>query len=331
MHVAEGHILHSLATEDRINRVETKVKYPSLPNTFQVVDYEGNILHELTDTTDPTQNCFGYHGSIHREDTFVFACSHDLEEHGGLLFVDYDATTKGYTSRHLVYPNSNLSNHRTGGILAHPKSPYVVADFADWDAEVYAPHLFAFQWTDTTIGSDSVLYLGSGGQCDYEFEKSLGELVLVLLPSGVVQVYKFAPNWTLLAEVTILPPTSRCPWPAPFTVGYMQAFAFHNSTLFVMDLHDVEATGKIHVTQHTLGFTPYSMTVAGVPDGLECSATHEHDSDTPDSTTPSPPVSAPVPANPTVPAYPASAAWNNFPSCMIRFLSSSIFVGMFIY
>lgn len=270
--VDEGHVLHSLATEDRVNRVGNT---SSLPDTFQVVDYEGIVLHELTDTSDPSQSCFGFHGLAHFENTFYFACSHDLEEHGGMLIVDYDDTTESYSSRHLLYPNTNLSNHRSGGIVSHSASSYIVADFADWDAEVYAPQLMALSADTTQIEAESVLNLGELGQCDYGLEQSEGKLVVVLLPSGMVQVYSPLPAWTLLAEKQVLEPTDSCPWPAPFTVGYMNAFLFSGETLYVLDLNHVEDEGTIEMYSTSLGFVPYSMKVAGVPKGLACTD-HSH-------------------------------------------------------
>jgi hypothetical protein len=265
--VDDGHILHSIATEDLINRVGNT---SSLPNTFQVVDYEGNLLHELTDLSDPDESCFGFHGLAHFESSYYFACSHDLEEHGGMLVVEYDDTTETYSSRHLLYPNANLSNHRSGTIVGHQSSSYLIADFADWEAEVYAPQLMALEEGSTEITPENVLNLGVRGQCDYGLEQSEGKLVVVMLPSGMVQVYSPLPTWTLLAEKKVLEPTDECPWPAPFRVGYMSAFLFSGETLYSLDLSHVEDDGKIDLYSTTLDFFPYHMNVAAVPEGMAC-------------------------------------------------------------
>jgi hypothetical protein len=269
-------ILRSLATEDRLNAVANS---SSLPATFEVVDLEGNVLESFEDTSDPSQSCAAFHGSAHVGDTYYFACSHAEEEHGGFFIVEYNKDGRNFSTRHLKYPSHpDLPNHRTGGIATHHDSPYVVTDFADWEAEVYAPQLLAFEANATEVGVDGILNLGPLGQCEYAFEEAHGEWIVVLLPAVSVQVYKPGPPWTLLAEVEIGNESwDECPWPSPFAVGYLQAFVFLNDTLHVLDLEHADE-GTIHVSTLDLGFVPHSMNVAGVPKGYACLGDHDdHD------------------------------------------------------
>lgn len=268
--VAPGVILHSVATPEQVLGLADA---SSLPNTFQVRDYTGDVLYTIANTSDDTQSCFSFHGSAHWEDSFYFACSHNETEHGGILVVEYDASADpiAFTTRSIQYPaHSDLPKHRAGGITSHSASPYIVTDFADWDAEVYAPQMLAFDATATTASADRVLTLGPLGQCEYAFEQALGEWVVVLLPDVAVQVYTPGPEWTLLAEVSIGEGAwDECPWPTPFAVGFMQAFVARDNILYSLDLKDA-ASGTIGLTTLDLGFAPYSMTVAGVPKGFEC-------------------------------------------------------------
>jgi hypothetical protein len=246
----------------------------------------------IDDLSDPNNSCYGFHGSAHLEDTYYFACSHVKEEHGGILILEYNKVFQNISTRHIMYPtHPDLPNHRAGGIAAHDASPYIVTDFADWDAEVYAPQMLAFEATATEASADGVLTLGPLGQCEYAFEQANGKYVVVLLPDVSVQVYQPGPTWTKLAEVKISEePWDECPWPAPFTVGYMRAFVAINETLHVLDLEHAEH-GEIGHSTLDLGFIPHHMTVAGVPKGYECHGEHhDHDhpvedsTDSPDST-----------------------------------------------
>jgi hypothetical protein len=270
--INDGVVLQSLATMDRIAQVNGT---SSLPSTFQVVDYDGNVLEQFGDTSDPSQSCYEFHGSSHIGNKYFFACSHDPEQHGGIFVVEYDETTQTFSTSHLLYPETALSNHRAGGILAHDESGYVVTDFADWEAELYAPHLMAFHGDESVLSSDRVLVLGESGQCEYGFELAEGKLIVVLLPNGKVQVYEL-PTWQMLAEADVFPAfTDGCPWPAPFATGYMQAFTFTNQTLIALDLAHVY-DGEIDVHKLELDFAPYNMAVAGVPEGFVCHGEHEH-------------------------------------------------------
>jgi hypothetical protein len=74
---------------------------------------------------------------------------------------------------------------------------------------------------------DGIFNLGSDGHCEYGFEQANGEWVVLLLRNLTVQVYKPGPAWTKLAHVKLEgEPIDECPWPGPFTVGYMQVLAF---------------------------------------------------------------------------------------------------------
>jgi hypothetical protein len=273
--VDDGVILHSLATADIINGVANA---SSLPEGFQVVDYQGTVMKQIADPTDPNMSCFDFHGSAHLDDTYYFACSRDLEEHGGVLIVEYNDDSQDFTTRHVKYPNDpDLPNHRAGGIAAHHDNPYIVTDFADWDAEGSASHLWAFEATATESSDDGILNLGSVGHCEYGFEQANGEWVVVLLKDLSVQVYEPGPSWTKVAEVKLEgEPYDECPWPGPLAVGYMQAFVFRNKTLYVLDLEHVEHDGTIGVSSLDLGFDPYSMTIAGVPEGYACGVHQDH-------------------------------------------------------
>lgn len=101
--VDDNHVLYSLATVDRINRTPQGVDY-ALPATFQVVDYEGQVLHSIADESSPDMSCSGFHGSAASDNTISLACDAD---HGGILIVNYEdqvAPSSAYTSRALSYP-----------------------------------------------------------------------------------------------------------------------------------------------------------------------------------------------------------------------------------
>lgn len=263
--VAKGHVLHSYPTDAVINRVPDA---DTLANKFMVSDYDGNVLHEFTDIDDPSHSCFAFHGSAFIDNTYYFACSADVEQHGGFLIVDYVDGADTYTSRQLTYPKTNLTNHRAGGIKTHHHGHYVLSDFADWDAEVWAPQLLAFKPDAIELGPEHVLLLPDI-QCAYALEESMGMLVLVLLQSGMLQVYTPDP-WTLHAEVQVLEAMTECPYPEPLAAGYMKAYMFANETLYLLDLHHVQDKGKIEMKKFDLGFVPYSMVVGGVPEGFGC-------------------------------------------------------------
>jgi len=274
--LGENRVMHSLPTAARLADPEAD----SLPNTFQIVDYEGNVVSTLSDEEDPNKSCFGYHGVSHVANEFVFACSSNIDEHGGVLVFTYDETTDATTSRALMYPDTDLEDHRSGGIVGHSKSDVVIADFASWD-ETYAPQLLSINPDATEISPENLLILGDLGMCDYDLEKANGEFVVVLLPSGMVRVYKAVPEWKFLAEKQIYIPanTTACPWPGPFKVGYMSAFAYEGETLMALDLSHVEDEGEIVMYEVELGFTPYSLNVAGVPEGKACGSHDHHDDD----------------------------------------------------
>lgn len=101
--VDEDHLLHSVALPERVLR---NTEASSLPSTFQVVDFEGNVLHRIADLEDPNANCAGFHGSAALpNNTFVLACD---EVHGGVVIVNYEPATETYKSRALLYPDSPI-------------------------------------------------------------------------------------------------------------------------------------------------------------------------------------------------------------------------------
>jgi hypothetical protein len=122
--VDDNHVLYSLATPERINRTSGS---SALPATFQVVDYQGDVLHSIDDTTSDDTCCSGFHGSWAVNNTFVLACD---AEHGGILVVDYEEASNAYSSRALSYPES-FTEHRTGTYAEHHQSPNVVGNFGD--------------------------------------------------------------------------------------------------------------------------------------------------------------------------------------------------------
>jgi hypothetical protein len=56
--VDDNHVLYSLATPDRINRTPNSTQY-ALHATFQVVDYDGTVLHSIADESSKDMSCSG--------------------------------------------------------------------------------------------------------------------------------------------------------------------------------------------------------------------------------------------------------------------------------
>jgi hypothetical protein len=266
--VDDNHVLHSLATPERINRTSDS---SSLPDTFQVVDYEGNVLHSIADTTSGDTSCSGFHGEWAVNNTFVLACD---AEHGGILVVDYEKTSSEYTSRALSYPES-FTEHRTGSYAEHHDSPNVVGNFGDDEAF----YLMAFKPTDSQLTESNVMPLDAS-ECDFNFEQSEGEIVLTFMPDGMLHAFEFESPFTEIAKVQIVEDMVTCS-EAIFVPGFVQAFVMHPSTqmLYSIDLHEVHE-GKMVVTTTKLGFTPFAAVVGGVPQGAACTfdeTDHDHD------------------------------------------------------
>jgi hypothetical protein len=255
--VDDNHVMHSMATPERILRNSTN----SLPSTFQIVDYKGNVLHSITNTSNKDLSCAGFHGSWAIDNTFVLACD---ATHGGVLVVNYDPTAKTYKSRALMYPPAYAMGHRTGTFAEDHKSPYVVGNFASSNQS----HLLAFKPTDTVLTTANVQTLPLR-QCAFLFEQTEAKLVLVFLPNGVLHVFTVDP-WTEVARVQVVPNMTLCTQ-AMFTAGYMQGFVLHYATKMVYSIDLREAMkGSLKVTSSPLSFTPFSAVVAGVPDGTVC-------------------------------------------------------------
>lgn len=260
--VDDDHLLYSLALPGRINREEG---VSSLPATFQVVDFDGSIMHSISDTSDPDTHCTGFHGSSAIENTFALACD---ASHGGIVVVEYDDVTSTYASRALSYP---LEGHRTGTFAEHDKSAHVVGNFAGESNEF---HLLAFDPTAAAVGEPHIQTLDVG-QCEFAFEKAHGEHLLVWLPSGMLQVYSVDPIWSLVAEVQVIDNMSACS-EAELVVGYNQAFIIANDPgmVYAVDLTHVDHDESVPIATTTLGFNPSSAVVAG----LACVEDHDdHD------------------------------------------------------
>jgi hypothetical protein len=98
--VDDNHILYSLATPDRVDRTPNATLY-AVPWTFQITNYNGNVLHSIGDLTNKDLHCSAYHGSAAKDNTFAFACDGN---HGGILIVNYLPASQTYTSRALFNP-----------------------------------------------------------------------------------------------------------------------------------------------------------------------------------------------------------------------------------
>jgi len=270
--VDDNHVMYSLALDDRINRINGVNGSPvsALPTTFQVVDYDGNVLHSLDDEIDPNASCSGFHGSSAIDNTIALACDAD---HGGIVVVDYNQNTAAYASRALSYP-VDYTVHRTGTLVDHPKSSLIIGNFAG--ATMFHLMILDPAMSGTQLQESSILEL-EARPCKFDFEQSEGEHVLVWLANGVFRVYAIDPAWSLVAEITVLEGMESCAQ-GSMTPGYGQAFVTEPLTqkLYSLDLTHVDHGGSIEVAETALGFTPVSSIVSGVPVGGECSG---HDGD----------------------------------------------------
>ena len=272
------HVFHSIANIDRINGA---INATELPETFQLVDSEGTLIHNLTDTSDPLSHCHEYHGSSAINNDIYLCC------HENLLLVEFDPATLDYSSRILTYPDTISDAHRCASVTTTEKSGYVVSDYADWYSDVYAPHLLAFPKGATEISDADVLVFGDAGQCYYEFEQSKGEQIVTLLPNGTAQVYSYGSpdGWKLDAE-TNFENVASCE-DVMLVVGYMQFFVAIPSTktLYAVEM-DHAVHGELEVSSIVLPFTPFDMAVAGVPEDLGCADSHDDDGSHDDGASP---------------------------------------------
>jgi hypothetical protein len=198
----------------------------------------------------------------------------------------------------LFYP-SGFSMHRSGTLTAHPKSPYVVGNFA------LTPnaYLMAFQTSDTgTLTNSSLLQLPVA-QCAFRFEMSDGKYLLVFMPNGNLMAYTYdkATSWKMLAQVTVVPGMTACSQ-GLFTPGHQQAFVmvYATQTLYSVDLENV-MKGIMTVSTTSLPFMPFSAVVAAAPAKYSCGGAALNNNATAPST-PMAPVKAPAAPVAPVPA-----------------------------
>eukprot|EP00980_Cylindrotheca_fusiformis_P018239 scaffold5926_cov102-Cylindrotheca_fusiformis.AAC.2 len=251
--VDDDHVMHSVATQDRINHVSDN----SLPDTFVVVDYDNNVVRSLlTDTSDLSTHCKGFHGSTAIENTFALACD---STHGAIVVVEYDNTTSTYESRALSYPREG---HRTGSFAESHLNSHIVGNFAGDDNRF---HLISFDPEEVDkLGENHILTLDSR-QCSFGFERKYGEHLLVWLPSGKLEIYKVNP-WSLVREIQVVEGMGGC-GDADMVIGYDQVFffTFGPTEILALDLSDVEDGGSsITIAKTSLGYTPNSAVVAGL-------------------------------------------------------------------
>jgi hypothetical protein len=266
-----------LASDDRINRVPN---VSALPSTFQVINLQGSILHELSDTTDPNAHCSGFHGSATFTNTFLLACD---DVHGGIVQVKYDPANNGYTSRAITYPDDEkYDGFRIGSFAYHKKNPYAVGSYSLRGGTEF--HLFAIS-PDATALEESNMVTLPARQCAYQFEVGTGKHLLVFMPNGVLHVFEIENGgFVEIMNQEIVPGMTACS-EAAFVAGIGQAFiAIPTSrTMYALDLHDVEE-GKIEVYESSLPFTPTGMTVSGFDEASTCEL---HDHSDPTEPTPS--------------------------------------------
>lgn len=271
--VDDGHLLHSIPLPERVARVE---EASSLPSTFQVVDYGGNVLHELSDTSNPDLHCAGFHGSATQSDNaLLLACD---AVHGGILRVKYDPQTGEYASQALTYPQEEkYDSFRVGSFAYHKNSEYTVGSFTLRGGTEF--HLAAISPTATALEETNVLTLPDNArQCGYQFEVGTGKHLLVFMPTGVLHVFQIEHgSFQKVAEQEIVPNMSACS-EAVFVAGVGQAFVATpaDKTLYAVALSHVE-DGEIEVFSSTLPFFPTGMTVSGFSHEAVCQDSHEHE------------------------------------------------------
>ena len=261
--VDDDHIFYSLAAPDRVNRTPNATLY-SLPWTFQITNYNGNVLHSIGDTSNKNLYCSGYHGSAAKDNLFAMACDGN---HGGILIVTYLPSSETYSSRALFYP-PGFVGHRSGTLISHDKSPYIVGNFALGAAN----YLLAFETSEVGPLTNSSLLPLPVRQCGFEFEKSDGEYLLNFMPNGTLTAFTYdkVGSWKLMAQVVVVPGMTACTQ-AAFVPGHVQAFVMQYSTrtLYAINLEDVK-NGIMTVATTVLPFMPLSGVVAGAPDLYSC-------------------------------------------------------------
>ena len=268
--IDSSHLFHSLPTLERVNRVNNS---DSLPDDFQVVSYEdGSVVRSLADT-----DCKAYHGGTAIENTLYLCCEEQV------LVVEFEPEDGSFTTQSLTFPSKIGSAHRCGSNHATPQSDYVVTDYADWEADLYAPHLLAFPKDATELSDSDVLVLGEEGQCQYAFEQLKSEHLLLLLPNGTMQAYSYGrpDGWTLLGEVAI-DGISSCD-DATMVAGYGQAFVgvAAAQTIYSIDLlhlghdHGDGEDYSLSAVPTEVSYSPGNMAISGVPKGMACVSEEE--------------------------------------------------------
>ena len=257
--VDDGHVMHSIASQGRIDRVPGS---PGLPATFQVVNDAGEIIHELTDTSDPDLHCAGFHGSASVDNTFLLGCD---EVHGGVLLVNYDPETETYESRAVEYPSGpEYDDLRVGSFAYHKSSPYAVGRFAQRNGN--QTYLIALDYESTTIDESKILAMPEFvDPCGWMFEAGAGKHFLTYMPDGNLIVWKIEDgSFVKVMEQMVVPGVNNTCTGIAFTVGIEQAFVAipENQTLIALDLHEVD-NGEIEMFESQLPFTPTGMLVSG--------------------------------------------------------------------
>lgn len=256
--VDDGHLMHSVPLPERVDRVNGTT---SLPTTFQMVDFDGNVIDALDDETNTNTHCSGFHGSASVENTFALGCD---AGHGAIVIVDYDPLTETYSSRAVEYPDEpEFEGFRIGSFAYHKKNDHFVGSLTMTNGETF--HLGAITPTTTAITADNILTLpGSVRQCSYQYEVGTGEYLLVFMPNGFLHVFKVENGgFTPVIEKEIVPGMSACN-EATFTAGIAQAFVTtrENKMLYAIDLTNITSC-EIEVFETQLPFFPSGLTVSG--------------------------------------------------------------------
>ncbi|KAL3803368.1 hypothetical protein HJC23_009332 [Cyclotella cryptica] len=270
--VDDGHLLHSIALDDRVNRVS---EASSLPSTFQVIDLEGNVLHELSNISNPDTHCAGFHGSAAMNNTFALACD---DVHGGIVIVEFDPVASAFTSRAVLYPDeTKFDGFRVGSLAYHEKNSHFVGSYALSEGTEF--HLLSFTPATKVLDESNLLTLpGEARECAYNFEVGSGEHVYVFMPNGVLHVFEITNGiFSQVAEQEIVPGMTACS-EGVFVPGIQQAFVAvpATSTLYAIDLSHVGHGGSMKVYESTLPFTPVGMTVSGFTLDAACQE-YDHD------------------------------------------------------
>ncbi|KAG7374806.1 hypothetical protein IV203_013901 [Nitzschia inconspicua] len=269
--VDDDHILYSLATPDRIARTPGIGETEALPSTFVIEDFEGNVIHNLDDTDDPSKSCLGFHGEWAHDNQFALGCD---DNHGGILRVDYNPSTETYSSFAVSYPEG-FEGHRTGSFAGHSYAEHIAANFA---VSGGASHLLAFTTDDSQITENMVLPLPVR-QCAFAYEQGSADHILVFLPTGSFHVFEYHDDtWEEKVNVQVVEGMTECS-EALFVAGFGQAFVLvkESRVIHAIDLDHVDH-GDVDIYTSTLGFTPFDAVVAGVPTEVACEMEgHEHE------------------------------------------------------